>query len=83
MEYWPQAGINLAVVPGSKAFVAHEEQPDRFSFSTANNWAGAFQQFFARMTDPRDPVQTPYPSLQVALPSASVASAQFNETWCD
>lgn len=80
MHYIPAFGINVAIIAGSTAFVYHHEDSERFHWSTTNDWAGLWQEWFARTTDQRDPNAIRYSNLQVALPSDPTASGAFAES---
>lgn len=80
MHYIPAFGQNVAIIAGSTAFVYHHEDSERFIWTSSNDWAGLFQEWFARTTDQRDPNAVRYANLQVALPSDPTASSEFAES---
>lgn len=80
MHYVPQWGCYLHVVGGSTLFVSTPEQPDRFTWSTTNDHAGLFQEWFSRVSDPQDFTRTRYCNLQIPMPASGSASAELAET---
>lgn len=80
MHHWEFAGVNIAIPAGSTAFVSDEQDPDRLWLTLTNDWAGLFQEFFARRSDPRDMTKMKYADIGVAVRSAASASAELAET---
>jgi hypothetical protein len=80
MYHWEEAGINLHVVPNATAFVYDDRDTDRFQFSTTNDQAGLFQEFFSRRTDPRDLTRMKYGDFGMHVNATSTASAELAET---
>jgi hypothetical protein len=75
-------GINIAVVPSPTAFVADTRDPDRWEFASTNDWAGLWQEWFARRTDPRDITLFKYNDIAMHVNADGGASAELAETKC-
>jgi hypothetical protein len=80
MWHWEAKGLNLAMVGGDSPFVYDEQDPDRFYWTMTNDWAGLFQEWFARRTDIRDITRLKYNDIGMAVRNAAAASAELAET---
>lgn len=80
MYFWEAKGFNIAMVPSPTAFVYDERDPDRFYWTTTNDWAGLFQEWFARRTDTRDITRMKYNDIGMAVRAGAAASAELAET---
>lgn len=80
MTEFDDDGFFLGAIRGATDFIAGPEQADAFTIALTNDWAGLWQTFLSRLTDREDPDAPVHADIGLAFPSASSASANYQES---
>ena len=80
LHYVPAWGCYIHFTGSSTPCVSTPHNPDRWKWSTTNDHAGLFQEWFSRKSDPQEFQRTKYCDIQMPLPADSPASADCAES---